>query len=130
MPKEYKVGDKCPAYTPPNRTCTAINACPIGIINCHDGIVTDVALTREEPLSRAEPHGKIANDAIDTSLRSHIERGICLCTVCEGKGWLIAFNTSTKKLEIQKCDTCDRYDNDEQAEQAMLSQLAGMQQRR
>jgi hypothetical protein len=42
------------------------------------------------------------------------------CKVCKGRGFLIIFNTDSRKLEIQRCDNCQIFENDEIAEQEAL----------
>ncbi len=34
------------------------------------------------------------------------------CPECEDKGWIHAFNTDTRKHEIQRCDDCEEFDSD------------------
>ena len=42
------------------------------------------------------------------------------CEVCNSNGFLVIFNTDRKKLEIQRCDDCQIFKNDELAEQEAL----------
>ena len=37
------------------------------------------------------------------------------CEVCKGKGYIITLNTNTNEQEIQKCDECGMYEEDEDA---------------
>ncbi len=38
-----------------------------------------------------------------------------ICEACHGRGWLLAFHTEREVYEIEKCDTCDKYDSDREA---------------
>ncbi len=37
------------------------------------------------------------------------------CELCNGVGWIDTFNTQDQVQEIQKCDECNIFKNDEQA---------------
>jgi hypothetical protein len=43
------------------------------------------------------------------------KQGESRCEACQGRGWLLAFNTDRRVYEIQRCDACDRYASDEKA---------------
>ena len=38
------------------------------------------------------------------------------CEVCEDKGWVLA-NNNVQGLRVEKCDACEKYQTDQQAEQ-------------
>jgi len=38
------------------------------------------------------------------------------CNLCNGVGWIDTFNTQKGVQEIQKCDDCNIYQTDEQAQ--------------
>lgn len=41
---------------------------------------------------------------------------LAACDACEGKGWIIAaIDGDNQRLEIERCDQCERYESDEQA---------------
>jgi len=44
--------------------------------------------------------------------------------VCKGRGWLVVDVDNTGTLRVEKCDACDKYENDRVAEQAALEVLA------
>lgn len=37
------------------------------------------------------------------------------CRSCGGRGWILSHNTDRHVTEIQRCDTCQVYDSDEEA---------------
>lgn len=37
------------------------------------------------------------------------------CEVCKDRGWLLSYNVDRAVYEIQRCDTCKRYDSDKAA---------------
>jgi hypothetical protein len=37
------------------------------------------------------------------------------CATCHGRGWLLSYNVDREIYEIEKCDTCDRFDSDRHA---------------
>jgi len=37
------------------------------------------------------------------------------CEACRSRGWLLAFNADRQIYEIQRCDTCQRFDSDKEA---------------
>tara|TARA_B100000497_G_scaffold66078_1_gene74722 strand:- start:87 stop:224 length:138 start_codon:yes stop_codon:yes gene_type:complete len=39
------------------------------------------------------------------------------CELCNGVGWIDTLNTQDQKQEIQKCDDCNIFKNDEKARQ-------------
>ena len=39
------------------------------------------------------------------------------CELCNGVGWIDTFNTEDRVQEIQKCDDCNIFKDDEQARQ-------------
>jgi len=41
------------------------------------------------------------------------------CTFCDGDEFIIAFNTGTNRLEIQKCDNCNLFETDIDAWESM-----------
>lgn len=41
--------------------------------------------------------------------------GVAGCEACRGRGWILSFNMDRQVYEIQKCDTCDRFDSDREA---------------
>jgi hypothetical protein len=49
-----------------------------------------------------------------------IEVQSTFCEACEGKGWVECNtgNDANPKFQIQRCDACEQYDNDAQAEEA------------
>jgi hypothetical protein len=38
------------------------------------------------------------------------------CNLCNGAGWIDTFNTQKEAQEVQKCDDCNIYQTDEQAQ--------------
>jgi hypothetical protein len=38
------------------------------------------------------------------------------CPACSGKGWLVDFNIDDDALELQRCDTCERFASDDDAQ--------------
>jgi len=40
------------------------------------------------------------------------------CEVCDDAGWIDSFNTNTSEDEIQKCQECNIYETDYEAQQA------------
>jgi len=78
-------------------------------------IVNRSAIIREvgpegSPLSRSRP-GRIFK---------YIERGWVECAGCGGKGWLLAEDDRIGKVTLLKCDSCDRYEDDEDAVSAAI----------
>jgi hypothetical protein len=45
------------------------------------------------------------------------------CAACGDRGWILAFNTDRRVTEIQRCDTCQVYDSDEEAAKAAVPLL-------
>jgi len=43
------------------------------------------------------------------------------CSACGGRGWLLMFNTDTAALELQRCDSCDRFGADGEAQRWVAS---------
>ncbi|GEM_PF-3663607 len=43
------------------------------------------------------------------------------CEACKGKGWLLV-GKDNLLLEMQRCDSCDRYDDDDEAVKAVAQQ--------
>jgi len=39
-----------------------------------------------------------------------------MCELCLNKGWLLSYNTSTNAEEVQKCDECDVFESDQEAQ--------------
>jgi hypothetical protein len=37
------------------------------------------------------------------------------CKACSGRGWLLMHNVDRHVVEIQRCDTCERFRSDERA---------------
>lgn len=45
------------------------------------------------------------------------------CEGCGGRGWILSVNTDRHVTEIQRCDTCQVYDGDEEAAKAAVPLL-------
>lgn len=47
------------------------------------------------------------------------------CEACDGAGWIRCNvgNDQSPRSEIQRCDACERYDNDQAAQEAAASDL-------
>jgi hypothetical protein len=45
------------------------------------------------------------------------------CQACAGRGWILSYNTDRHVTEIQRCDTCQVYDSDEEAAKAAVPLL-------
>ncbi|MBI5090926.1 MAG: hypothetical protein HZB26_00615 [Candidatus Hydrogenedentes bacterium] len=39
------------------------------------------------------------------------------CGACDGRGWLLMCNTDEAAFEIQRCDACERFSSDPQAQE-------------
>jgi hypothetical protein len=48
-------------------------------------------------------------------MMSIYRRPLMNCELCNGVGWIDTFNTQEKVQEIQKCDDCNIFKDDEQA---------------
>ncbi|GMW03701.1 MAG: hypothetical protein AMXMBFR84_48350 [Candidatus Hydrogenedentota bacterium] len=46
------------------------------------------------------------------------------CSECNGRGWLVMFNTDTHALELQRCDACAKFESDLDAQQWVTSNVA------
>lgn len=49
------------------------------------------------------------------------------CEACVGRGWLHAYNSDTRKVEIQRCDACCRFIGDEAALDYVVSRCKEME---
>lgn len=47
-----------------------------------------------------------------------------VCDACNGRGWGVFDLNSSGKLVIQRCDTCEKFESDDEVEQAALTYLA------
>lgn len=45
------------------------------------------------------------------------------CTECAGKGWNVFDIDSTMLLQIQRCDACEKFPNDKDAQQFVMRQI-------
>jgi thymidine kinase len=54
------------------------------------------------------------------ALSDEIEVESSICQACEGKGWIKCNvgNDDAPRFQIQRCDACEQYDNDAQAQEA------------
>jgi hypothetical protein len=46
-----------------------------------------------------------------------------ICALCDGVGWVDTFNTQDRVQEIQKCDDCNIFKDDEQARQGVSNEV-------
>lgn len=44
----------------------------------------------------------------------------CGCEACSGYGFLHAYNTDERKQEVQRCDSCEIFENDDDALQYVV----------
>lgn len=66
-------------------------------------------------------HGYYSDEAEDERIKARAEEGddadADTCEPCEGRGWL-EIDSATRGPEIQRCDTCGKYDTDDDARAA------------
>lgn len=66
---------------------------------------------------------KITEGQVVTSLKSIVKYEEEQCEDCEGKGYLFVYAKYDNFLSIERCDTCKKFNNDDEAKNFVKEQM-------
>jgi len=78
----------------------------------------DRELSKRAKNSRRSKSQRYTNQSLLRRFNAHNGGGARMkCDLCNGVGWIDTFNTKKEVQEIQKCDDCNIYQTDKEAQE-------------